>query len=166
MTSIVILFGSGFDSGQVSALTGERSKLEAIIEASATPVTVNVVSLGLSRTIPGVVAHTNLPADDLGPADRFLSLIGAYALRRKLAEYPIGRLLNSLGPVDQGRVFWRAVRRSRSALALIRSADIAIAADMPATKTAWMALRRKYVSQSFYDHRSASVGATFQLPQS
>ena len=34
-----------------------------------------------------------------------------------------------MGPVDPGRVFWRAVRRNNNALNIIRRADIAIAAD-------------------------------------
>lgn len=162
--SVVILFGSGFDSGQVSALASEQSRIETIVNEASGPVNVSIVSFGLTRAIAGITSQTDLRADSPGPIDRLLTAIGAYALHRKLATVPIGRLLNSLGPVDQGRVFWRAVRRNKSAVELIRSADVLIAADMPAVKTAWMALRRKYVDEAFYDHRSASLGVSYSLP--
>lgn len=162
--SIVLLFGSSNSSGHVSALTGEKSKLEAILSSAPGPVEVNMVTLGLTRSIQGIGTHIDLGGQDPGLTDRVLTALGAYALRRKLATFPIGRLLNSLGPVDQGRLFWRAVRRNRQALALIRRSDIAIAADMPAVKTAWLSARRHLVDQAYYDHRAASVGVTFQLP--
>lgn len=163
-TTIVLLFGSSSSSGHVSALTGEKSKLEAIISSAPGSVEINMVTLGLTRTIQGIGTHIDLGGQRPGLIDRVLTALGAYALRQKFATFPIGRLLNSMGPVDQGRVFWRAVRRDQDALALIRRSDIAIAADMPAVKTAWLSVRRRMVGQAYYDHRTASAGVTFQLP--
>src|SRR5690606_23793632 len=111
----------------------------------------------LNRSFQGTGSHIDLGDQRPGLIDRVLVMLGAYALRQKFATFPLGRLLNSLGPVDQGRVYWRAVRRNNDALALIKASDIAIAADMPAVKTAWLAARRKLVGQAFYDHRAASV---------
>lgn len=84
--------------------------------------------------------------------DRVLRALGAYALRDRLSRSPIGRLLNSLGPVDQGRVFWRAVRNDRGALATLKSADLVVASDLAAAKTAWIAAHRGWVREAIYDH--------------
>lgn len=163
-TSVVLLFGSDVDAGHVSTLASERSRLQSIIEEGAGAVDVNLVSFGLDRTIPGISTHVNLKGRSDGPVDTLLRMMGAFALRRKFATFPLGRLLNSMGPVDPGRVFWRAVRRNKTALEVIRRADIAIAADLPAAKTAWIALHRNLVAEAYYDHRSASFGETFFLP--
>lgn len=84
--------------------------------------------------------------------DRLLAALGAYALRDRLSRFPLGRLLNSLGPVDQGRVFWRAVRRDRDALTTLKSADAVYATDLAAAKTAWIAVHRGWVRSAVYDH--------------
>jgi hypothetical protein len=84
--------------------------------------------------------------------DRVLRAMGAYALRDRFSRSPIGRLLNSLGPVDQGRVFWRAVRNDRGALTTLKSADVVVASDLAAAKTAWIAVHRGWVREATYDH--------------
>ena len=163
-TSVVLLFGSDVDAGHVSTLASERSRLQSIIEETPGAVEVDLVSFGLDRTFPGIRTHVNLKGRSLGPLDAVLRAMGVFALRRKCATFPLGRLLNSMGPVDPGRVFWRAVRRDKTALDVIRRADIAIAADLPAAKTAWIALHRNLVRQAYYDHRSAAFGEAFSLP--
>lgn len=162
---IVVVFGSGRETGRVTGLTGEKSRLQTIVESASEPVRVDVISLGRHRRATGVASHVVIESHPESFIDRFLRLVGAYALRDVLAHSPIGRLLNSMGPVDQGRVFWRLVKRSPEALAMLRQADVAIAADMPAVRTAWTAKKRNWVSEAYYDHRTASLGVAFDLPQ-
>ncbi|MBB5632665.1 hypothetical protein BKA04_000888 [Cryobacterium mesophilum] len=162
--SIVVIIGSRHDASQLSALAGEPSRLQQLIESSTDGVSVTLISNGLDRPIPGLAAHVNLAATQPSAIDRVLSRLGATALFRRLATFPIGRLLNSMGPVDAGRVFWRTVRGSRDAMEALAAADIAIAADMPAVRTAWKALRAQRVTEAYYDHRATSLGITFGIP--
>lgn len=161
---VVLLFGSGSEAERSAALSSESSRLGSVLREAGDEVEVAVVSLGLSRTIPGVSEHLRLDEAPRSRVDRVLGALGALTLRRLLAAFPLGRLLNTLGPVDPGRVFWRAVRRHPGARGLLRSADVVIAADPAAIKTAWLALRRGWTTEAHYDHRSASVGISWQLP--
>ena len=163
MTHIVVIFGSGVGVGQASTLASEKSTLETLLDEATEPVQVSILSLGTQRDIAGLAGSIELGTARKPLADRLLTALGAYALRSRLATIPIGRLLNSLGPVDQGRVFWRAVRQNPEAMTMLRSADVIIAADAPAVRTAWVAVRRGYSSESFYDHRSAALGSGFSL---
>lgn len=159
-----VLFGDGMASERPAALGSENSPLASLLGAPE-PLEVVVVSLGTSRRIDGAVAHVALGDDDLAPADRIFARLGAFRLRALLGRSPLGRLLNSLGPIDPSRVFWRAVSRHPEALALVRSADVVIAADLAAVKTAWIAMRREGVAEAHYDHRAASLGISFALPR-
>lgn len=161
---IVLLFGSGIDSQTSAALSSESSQLAVLLHGATEPVEVGVISLGLSRGIPGASEHIRLDESGRRVTDKVLTFVGAVALKRWFATFPIGRLLNSLGPVDQGRVFSRTVRRHPAAMRLLQSADIAIATDMGATKLGWLAVHRGWVDEAYFDHRSASVGITWQLP--
>lgn len=87
--------------------------------------------------------------------DRMLARIGAPALRDRLARTPLGRLLNSLGPLDQGRVFWRAIRRHPEGLRALREADAVYAVDLSAVKAGWIAVHRRWVAEAYYDHAGA-----------
>ncbi len=106
----------------------------------------------------GATGHVVGPSRAL--LDRVLHSLGAYALRDRFSRSPLGRLLNSLGPVDQGRVFWRAVRNDRDALAVLKSADAVFASDLAAAKTAWIAAHRGWVSEAVYDHAARSYLAS------
>jgi hypothetical protein len=154
---IVVLLGSGLTSSQLSSGAGEPSILERILEEAGNQVTVSVISLGLSHAIPGIENHIRLFNTDYGTLDRLFRSCGLFGLRQKLAKYSIGRLLNSMAPFDQGRVFWRSVRRNAESRALLASSDIAIAADIQSTRTAWVAVRRHWVDQALYDHRASSI---------
>jgi hypothetical protein len=156
---IVLLFGSGIDAKPSGSLTSESSQLTELLAQATAPIEVSVISLGLTRSIPGTVEHVRLEAAPLSIADRMLTMIGAFGLRTRFATFPLGRLLNSLGPVDQGRVFWRAVRRHPEAMRVLAAADIALATDLTSTKTAWIAVHRGWVNHAYYDHRSASLAA-------
>jgi len=161
---IVLLFGSGSDAETSAALASESSQLAVLLQGATGPVEVSVISLGLSRKIAGTAEHIRLDDSRSGLADRLLTAVGAFALRRWLATFPLGRLLNSLGPVDPGRVFSRAARRHPEAMQLLHSANVAIATDVPSTKLGWLAVHRGWVDDAFFDHRSASVGVSWQLP--
>ncbi len=160
---IVLLFGPGTDADKSGALPSESSQLTLLLKDATDPVEVSVISLGLFRTIEGTSEHIRLDESGKSVSDRLLAAVGAFALKAQLANFPLGRLLNSLGPVDPNRVFWRTVRQHPDAMRLLRSADVAIATDLTATKTAWVAVHRGWVDDTFYDRRSASLGISWQL---
>lgn len=162
---IVLLFGPGADAEKSGALPSESSQLALLLSDTTDPLDVSIISLGQSRTISGTSEHIRLDESGRSVTDRILASAGAFALKSWLAKFPIGRLLNSLGPVDSNRVFWRAVRRHPDAMRLLRSADVAIATDLTATKTAWIAVHRGWVDDAFYDRRSASLGVSWELPE-
>lgn len=164
-TRIVVLFGSGQDNARRTGLPGERSVLHQLIDASDRPVHVAVISFGTAPAPRGVTDFVALDPRSASPVDRVLRGVGAYAIRDALSRTPIGRLLNSMGPVDQGRVFWRALRRSPEALSLIRGSTAVIAADLASVKSAWIARRRGWVGSAHYDHRSAALGDIIELPE-
>ena len=161
---IVLLFGSEVDAERPASLASESSQLTLLLKGATGPVEFSVISLGLSREIEGTSEHIRLDESGRSFLDRLLAAVGAFALRTRFAAFPLGRLLNSLGPVDQNRVFWRAVKRHPGAMQLLKSVNVAIATDLAATKTAWLAVHRRWVDDAFYDHRSASVGISWQLP--
>ncbi|MGV8857738.1 hypothetical protein [Rhodoglobus sp.] len=162
--SVVIVFGSGFDAAQHSSVAGEKSVLQRLIAQSDKPTEYSLISMGFDRHIDGIVNHVDLTKNRRSRFDRFLTASGAQKLRNRLADISLGRLLNNMGPLDPSRVFWRAVKRSPEARALLRNADVVIAADLAAVKTAWIAQRRYRTAEAHYDHRAASVGVAFQLP--
>lgn len=153
--NVVVLIGSPTAIQQGSGLTNERSELDAIIERATGAVSIQTISFSADGP-PGAHAHIQLPPPgSVSRTDRVLHALGAPALHRRLARFPLGRLINSLGPVDAGRVFWRSVRANPAARGALADAQIAIAADLPAVKTAWLALRSGRVSSAYYDHRAA-----------
>lgn len=161
---VVLLFGSGNDGAESSALASESSRLASLLESATGPVEVSVVSLGLSRAIAGTTEHIRLDESGRSVTDRLLTAVGAFALKARLAAFPLGRLVNSLGPVDPSRVFWRTVRRHPQAMSLVTSANVVIATDLAATKAAWLAVHRGWVDNAYFDTRSAAVGVGWQLP--
>lgn len=82
----------------------------------------------------------------------------------KSATAPVAVSVTSPGPVDPRRVFGRTVKRHPEALRLLISADVVVATDLSATKTAWLPVHRGRVGEGIDDHRSASVGIRRQLP--
>jgi hypothetical protein len=160
MTNVVVIIGSGWSAGGASVLAGDPSTLEAYIAEGAS---VSVLSFAFPRSVPGAAAHRDLAAARPPLLDRAARALGLIAVRDRLARSPIGRLLNSLGPVDQGRLFRRAVRSDSEAMAMLRAADVAIAADLAGVATAWTAVRRGWVSEAYYDHRASAIGSAIAL---
>jgi hypothetical protein len=152
---IVLLIGDGPGRAADSVLSGESSDLRKLL-ADEPDARVDVLAYRLERAIDGASKRRDLGADS--PAvDRLLRVAGIHALQRRLSGFPLGRLLNSMGPLDPRRVFWRAVRRDPAARRMLRDADILVAGDMAATTTAWRALRRRWVAAAVYDHRAAGL---------
>lgn len=162
--SVVIVFGSGFDAAQRSSVSGENSVLQRIIAQNDVASTYSLISMGFDRHVEGIRNQVDLASNRQGGFDRFLGAVGAPRLRNRLAKLSLGRLLNNMGPLDPSRVFWRAIKRSPEARELLRNADVIIAADLAAVKTAWIMRRRYRIAEAHYDHRAASVGVAFQLP--
>lgn len=161
---ILLLFGSGLNIAPTASSATESPRLTALTSKMTGQTEFVVISLGLDRSIPGATHHIRLPANSLSAFDRAATALGAFRLRRRFSTFPLGRLLNSIGPVDQGRVFWRSVRRHPEALTLLKSSTSVIATDLPAVKAAWIAVRRGWVESAFYEHQAASVGIAFPLP--
>lgn len=153
--SIVVLFGSNLEVTGHTSVRGERSVLSRVIDDADEP-HVTVISAAARGALHGVECHIDLSGNGPSPQDRILNVFCAQALRDRLGSFPLGRLLNSMGPADQGRVFWRTLRRDPAALSALKSADVVIAGDLPAVKSAWLALNRNWVRNAYYDHRAAS----------
>jgi hypothetical protein len=158
---VVVVIGSGWGAGGSAVLAGDPSVLETLIAEGAS---VSVLSYALERTVPGAAAQHDLAQVRPPALDRALRAVGVFRLRDRLSRAPLGRLLNSLGPVDQGRVVRRVALSDAVARNLLRSADVVIAADLAGVATAWTARRRGWVTEAFYDHRASALGAGISLP--
>lgn len=163
MRTIVVVMGAVPSRAGLSGLSGEASGLQQLLHESDDP-NVIVLSLGLDWSVEGLSGQVELGKRPEPLADRVFRALGFYALRNKLSTFPIGRLINSMGPVDQGRVFWRRVRQNADAISALKNADVAVAADLAAVKTCWTSLRRRWVSEAFYDYRAAGLGIAFTIP--
>jgi hypothetical protein len=148
-TTVVLLFGSTSDPITVLAAAQQSTDVTAALtDAVGGEVLVSAIAFTKpSVAIPGistiVVRDTTLRA-------RILSATGITALTRTLLQSPAGRLLASLGPADQSRVFWRAVAHDPEALALLQSVEIIIACDLQATLAAWTVVRRGTATSAWH----------------
>lgn len=138
-----VLVGSNTDPDQVirSAVGGE-SLVSALSRASGRTVHTVVITCVPSSDYP----EGHVVRRDGHPFSLVERLLGVSILQRiydALQRFPIGRLINSLGPLDQSRIFWRAVRKDPVVLSALQSCDVLVAADLAAVKTAWE-LRRKH----------------------
>jgi hypothetical protein len=154
---IVLLLGSRVGTGDSGILASERPDLATILGSKDSSATIIVVSFGKAGAPDDTVRRIRLDPHALSALDRWLGRSGAFAIADRISRTPLGRLLNSLGPVDPGRVFWRSVRGNHEARAAIRSADVVIAGDTAAIKTAWLSVRRGWVMRALYDHRAKSL---------
>lgn len=147
---IGVLVGSTTPPEQVIRSTlGAQSLESALEEWTRQPVEVTLISWLAPATLGGQRLRA---VADLRPRllDRVLQKLGAGSLYQFLNRTPPGRLLNSLGPLDQSRVFWRAIRSDSSSMEALEATDLLIAVDLPAVRTAWAVLRRGKVSGAFY----------------
>lgn len=155
---VALLYASGFESGHGSSLATESSRLSEILSRPEGVAAIDIISVGVARRSTHLGEHVDLSNVDAGLFDRVVRAVGGEWLRRRCAQFPLGRLLNSMGPLDAGRTFDRRVRRSPAALAAVRQADVIIAVDSAGVTTAARALRKGWVTEAYYDSRSAALG--------
>lgn len=146
---VVAIIGSSTDPDQVlRAALGGASLAKELEEASHRDVTVELVSWAPSEEMPqGIVVGS---APERPTLDRLLSRTGAARVHRALQKLSVGRLINSLGPLDQSRIFWRAVRENNDAMSALQSADVLLAVDLAAVRTAWQVRRRNSAIEAYY----------------
>ncbi|MGE3193450.1 MAG: hypothetical protein AB7K08_08300 [Microbacteriaceae bacterium] len=154
---ILVLVGADGDAPSGAVLESESTPLTTLLGDRDRTGVVAVLSAGTSRTFARADTHLRLDEDDRSVVDRVLGFFGAFALFARFDRFPVGRLLNSIGPVAPGRVFWRRVRRDPDAMAALHAADVVIASDLETTKAAWIAARRGWVEDAFYDHRAVAI---------
>jgi hypothetical protein len=99
--------------------------------------TVTVIALRAPTGNEPYSFHTITSGTSL--VDKISHALGLAALGQVLQNSSPGRLINSLNPLDQSRVFSRAVRRDPKATQLIAGATLVVAVDMPAVRAAWFA---------------------------
>ncbi|MGV8972729.1 MAG: hypothetical protein ACOH10_10440 [Rhodoglobus sp.] len=161
MKRVVLLIGGAPSSSSGATLSGESSYLRTLLKEKNSGIHLSVVSFGFTRDAEGLDRNIELDSRRKPVLDRLLNAIGVRALHRRLSTFPIGRLINSVGPLDQGRVFWRYVRGNADALAALKGADTVVSADLPGVKTAWIAQRRGWTSRAEYDSRASGYGVAF-----
>ncbi|MFC9332423.1 hypothetical protein [Arthrobacter sp. NPDC057009] len=153
---VVIVVGSRSVPEQLfrSAL-GELSPQAALRRAVGRDVSVSVLSQ-LPPDEAGDLSAVHVVSPSRRPlADRVLARLPLGGAETVLRKSPLGRLLISLGPTDPSRVFWRAVRADPAALAMLSSADVVLAADLPAVRTAWQVLHTGKVPQAYFGLQAA-----------
>lgn len=155
---VALLYGSGFESGHGASLATESSRFAEVLARREGVAAVDIISVGMPARHLRRGEHLDLSTVARGAADSLVRDIGGERLHRHWSATPLGRLLNSIGPLDAGRVFARRVRRSPAALAALRRADVLIAVDAAGVSTAARALRRGWVREAYYDTRSAVGG--------
>jgi hypothetical protein len=154
---LVLLVGAEGDAPAGGVLGSESTPLAKLLGESAGAIELKVVSFGTSRVFAKAAVHLRLDQHDRSLTDRLLTALGAFALRERLANFPIGRLLESIGPIARSRVFWRTLKRNPEAIGLLRTSDVAIATDLETTKAAWIAVHRGWVDDAYYDHRAVAI---------
>lgn len=152
--TITVIVSGPTDGGR-GALSSELSPLRSFLMRHDNA-DVALIHFGADPEIAEIGAAVDLNRLAEPTLDRLLRALGVAALSRRLQTSPIGRLLVSLGPLHEGRVTWRRVRKSREALQLLKRTDLAIAADIASVTTAWRALRRGWVNEAHLDTRAVS----------
>jgi hypothetical protein len=148
---VVIVAGSHSEPEQLfrSAL-GELSPQAALSQASGREVRVSLMSRRAASE-PQDLAASHVVSPVRTPLlDRLFMRLHLNRAEDLLRKLPLGRLLISLGPTDPSRVFWRAVRADPAALALLSAADVVLAADLPAVRTAWHLLHSGKVPSAYF----------------
>lgn len=163
MKKVLLLIGGIPNSSAGATLTGETSYLGTLLGDNPGEISLSVVSFGFTRDVAGLSHNITLDRSTLTLFDRVLTAVGVRALYARLATFPLGRLINSIGPLDQGRVFWRHIRRDPSALSALKNADVVVAADLAAVKSAWIAAKRGWCTHAEYDTRAYGLGLSFAV---
>lgn len=154
--NVVVLIGSRSVPEQLFRSTlGGVTPRAALGRASGRDVSVSLLSW-LPSSADLDLASSHVVSPPRTPLlDRVLEGLPLKQLEALLRTSPLGRLLLSLGPTDPSRVYWRSVRADPAAVALLSSADVLLAADFPAVRTAWHALRAGEVNSAYFGLQSA-----------
>lgn len=137
-----------------SALGGSTPK-SALSRAAGRDVAVSLLSLATPTALDGFASSHVVSPAKTPVTDRIIAMLSLDRVATALKASPPGRLLLSLGPTDPSRIFWRAVRADPDAMAMLRSADVLLAGDLPAVRTAWHLLRSKQVPAAFFGLQAA-----------
>lgn len=162
---VVAIVGSSSDPDQLfRSAFGDESLEDVLAEASGRAVHVDLVTWSPSSTRP---FDLHIGSGEEQPVfDRILARVGAIRLNAFLRRYAAGRLLSSLSPMDQSRVFWRTVRRNPKAMAKLKSADVLLAVDLPAVRVAWEMRRSDAELEAYYGLASISKVFASRFAQS
>lgn len=155
---IAVLVGNESDPGQVIlAALGGQSAPEAF--SSVTPddrMEVTLISWSApSKPLEGVRSTPPLSEASDPLLDKILNrqpLRSLVALSRSSA---LGRLVLSMSPADQGRVFWRRMKAQPSLRRILRESDVLVAADYPATRVCWHSVKTISGQRAYFGIQSA-----------
>lgn len=166
--NVVVIIGSRTAPEQLfRSAHGELSPQAALSRASGREVKVSLLSqLPASETGEFADAHVVTPSRT-PLADRLLASLRLDRVDTLLRKSPLGRLLISLGPTDASRVFWRSVRADSAAMTMLSTADVVLAADLPAVRTAWHTLHTGKVREAYFGLQAAEkvFAAKFRINQ-
>lgn len=135
--NVGILIGSATDPDQlIKSTLGDEPLADALSRASGRKISTTVVTWLPSELHPtGYSIASSKMQNSL--ADRFLNWAMLRRIYNIFQKFPAGRLINSLGPLDQSRIFWRAVRADPAVRSALEHCDVLIAVDLAAVRTAW-----------------------------
>lgn len=162
---VVIVVGSQTAPEQLfKSAFGDRPPADALSEAAGREVHVCLLSWLPASQTDGLKATRALHAAPPPVFDRFAARLRIDRLSTLLRRSAPGRLVISLSPVDPSRVFWRSVRSDSEAMTLLGSADVVLAADLPAARTAWHMLHAGTVPRAYLGLQAAEkvLAATFR----
>ena len=133
----------------IASIAGDGDLAERL-GAPGRPAHVTVIC----RVAPSAVIEGATDVVVVGPDTSLLgrlSRTGAYGAASSAASRSVpGRVLASVSPMDPTRTMWRAVRANEAAVDAARGADLVVAADLPAVRTAWTLLRRGDAARAVY----------------
>jgi glycosyltransferase involved in cell wall biosynthesis len=130
---VLLVVGSDQPADTVLAEAVGDAGLGRLFGASAE---VDLVCRRAPSSTPAGVDHVHVArGDDLW--QRLAGTPGYRNLAERADRSVPGRVLLSLSPADDGRLLWRAVRADAAAEASARAADVVVAVDRAANRTAW-----------------------------
>jgi hypothetical protein len=158
VTAVLLLFAATKDpAAAVSAAFGSEDIRQVFGAALGTEAEVDLATWDTPpRAIAGIRTSVALADEARAPVDRAFELVGVRALHDSLAGFPAGRLLNSMGPADAARLFWRGLRASSAAGALTGPDVVIVAGDLPSTRAAWHLLHAGRAARAFWGLRAAA----------
>lgn len=134
---------------------GDRSPTEALRAAAGQEISVSLICRGEFNDQLGISMIRRLRPNKTPLIDKAIAALRLEVLDKAFRRSSVGRLLISLGPTDSSRVVWRAVNADHEAMSVLRSADIVVAADLAAVRTAWHLVQGGAVPHSYFGLQAA-----------